>query len=143
MDAVSSAEKGLEVSSELVIPADELRWRADPSGGPGGQHANVTRSRVEVRFDVAASRVLSETMRTRLLEQLGPVVRAGSSEARSQARNRELARRRLAEKLAEGLRVERARRPSAPTRAARRRRVDTKRRRGAIKRDRGRLRDEE
>lgn len=140
---MSGRERALFVTPALTIPPDELAWRADPSGGPGGQHANMTRSRVEVRFDVAGSRVLCESFRERLLERLGPVVRAGASEARSQAANRQLARQRLAAKLAEALAVDRARRPSAPSRAARGRRMDAKRRRGAVKRDRGRPRDEE
>jgi ribosome-associated protein len=129
----------LRVTPTVVIPFDELRWRADPSGGPGGQHANVTRSRVEVRFDVTASRALADRARRRLLERLGPVVRAGAAEARSQARNRELALERLRERIAGALRVDKPRRPTAPSPAARRRRVEAKRRRGAVKRERGRV----
>ena len=83
--------RGLRVSATLVVPWDEITVRATTSGGPGGQHANVTRSRVEVSFDVVASEVLGPRQRARLLERLGPVVRAGAADTRSQARNRELA----------------------------------------------------
>jgi ribosome-associated protein len=131
------------VTPTVVIPPEELAWRVDTSGGPGGQHANVTRSRVEVRFDVTTSRALGARARTRLLERLGPVVRAGSADARSQARNRELALERLRRRLADALRVEKPRRPSTPSRAARQRRLDAKRRRGAVKRERGPIRPEE
>lgn len=140
---MSDRDGDLEVNPELVIPAAELTWRADPSGGPGGQHANVTRSRMEVSFDVAGSRVLSERARARLLASLGSVVRAGAADTRSQATNRELARRRLAAKLAAALHVDRLRRPSRPTRVARGRRMDAKRRRSDIKRGRRRPRSEE
>ena len=75
----------------LEVPLSEISWRATTSGGPGGQHANRTLSRVEVQFDVAASPTLGPRQRARLLERLGPVVRASASESRSQARNRELA----------------------------------------------------
>ena len=75
----------------LDLPLSEISWRATTSGGPGGQHANRTLSRVEVQFDVGASPTLGPRQRARLLQRLGPVVRASASETRSQARNRELA----------------------------------------------------
>jgi ribosome-associated protein len=133
----------LRVTPTVTIPLEELRWRVDTSGGPGGQHANVTRSRVEVRFDVAASRALGARVRERLLDRLGPVVRAGAADARSQARNREVALERLRTRLADALRVDKARRASAPSAAARERRLVAKRRRGAVKRERGRVLPEE
>lgn len=83
-----SGARRFRITSTVVIPFEELEWRVDTSGGPGGQHANVTRSRVEVRFDIAASRGLGERAKARLLERLGPVVRAGAGDARSQSRNR-------------------------------------------------------
>lgn len=130
--------RGLRVTSHLVIPADEIAVRVTTSGGPGGQHANVTRSAVVVSFDVAASTVLGRRQRERILERLGPVVRATASDTRSQARNRELALERLGARLAEALRRDPPRRPTRPGRAAKRARVDEKRRRGDIKRGRGR-----
>ena len=103
----------------LDLPLAEITWRATTSGGPGGQHANRTLSRVEVQFDVEASATLGPRQRARLREKLGPVVRASSSDSRSQARNRELALQRLAAKLDAGLQVDPARRPTRPTRAPR------------------------
>ena len=110
-------------------------------GGPGGQHANVTRSRVEVRFDVAASRGLGERSKELLIERLGPVVRAAASDARSQSRNRELALARLAQRLDHALEVPRPRTKTKPTAGSRRRRLDSKRRRGETKRARRRPAD--
>jgi ribosome-associated protein len=137
-----SGERRFRITSTVVIPFDELEWRVDTSGGPGGQHANVTRSRVEVRFDVAASSALGERAKARLLERLGPVVRAAAGDARSQSRNRELALERLRERMAAALRVDRPRRPTTPTTSSRRRRVDDKKRRGEVKRDRRPMRDD-
>jgi ribosome-associated protein len=126
----------LRVTSSCVIPLDELEWQTSRSGGPGGQHANTSDTRVEVRFDVAGSPSLGPRQRARLLEKLGPVVRATASDSRSQARNREIALERLRTRLAEGLRIERPRRATKPTRAARARRLDAKRRQSDRKRDR-------
>lgn len=112
--------------------------RASRSSGPGGQHANVTASRVEAVFDVEASRALEEAQKDRLVGRLGPVVTAVAQDARGQARNRELALRRLAEKIAAGLATPRRRRPTRPTRASRERRLEEKRRSGERKRGRRR-----
>ena len=124
------------MTSSCVIPLDEIEWQTSRSGGPGGQHANTSDTRVEVRFDVNASQSLGPRQRARLLERLGPVVRATASDSRSQARNREIALERLRQRLAEGLRVERPRRATKPTKAARVRRLDAKRRQSVRKRDR-------
>lgn len=126
----------LRVTRSLVIPLGEIDWRATPSGGPGGQHANRTASRVEVRFDVEASAALGPRQRALLLDRLGPVVTASAADERSQLRNRELALDRLATRLADALRVAPPRRPTAPTAASRRRRMEEKRRRAATKRAR-------
>lgn len=112
--------------------------RTSRSSGPGGQHANVTASRVEAVFDVRASAVLGEEQRARLLARVGPVVTAVAQESRGQARNRELALQRLAEKIAAGLAVRRRRRPTRPTRASRQRRLEQKRQTGERKRARRR-----
>jgi ribosome-associated protein len=128
----------LRVGRSLSIPLDEVEWRATTSGGPGGQHANRTNSRVEVWFDVLASPSLGPRQRARLFERIGPVVRASAGEDRSQARNRQVALDRLADRLAEGLRTERVRRPTAPTRGSKERRLAEKRSRGETKRARGR-----
>ncbi|HWC08987.1 MAG TPA: alternative ribosome rescue aminoacyl-tRNA hydrolase ArfB [Solirubrobacterales bacterium] len=128
----------LRVNERLAIPLGEIELRTSRSSGPGGQHANVTASRVEAVFDVEASATLDARQRARLRERLGPVVTAVAQDARGQARNRELALQRLAEKLAAALRVQRRRRPTRPGRAARERRRAGKRRTGERKRGRRR-----
>ena len=103
--SVPVSERGRDVCASrrrCVIRLDELEWRTTGSGGPGGQHANTSDTRVEVRFDVATSPSLGPRQRARLLERLGPVVRATASDTRSQARNRELALERLRARLADG-----------------------------------------
>jgi ribosome-associated protein len=124
----------LKIAEGLSIPFGELELRASRSSGPGGQHANVTASRVEAVFDVAASTTLDEAQRARLIERVGPAVTAVAQEARGQARNRELALERLAERIAAGLRAPRRRKPTKPTRAARQHRLEQKRRTGERKR---------
>jgi ribosome-associated protein len=138
-----ATEETLHVRRGLDLPLSEISWRATTSGGPGGQHANRTLSRVEVQFDVAASSALGPRQRARLLERLGPVVRASSAESRSQARNRQLALERLATRIAAALRVEPPRRATRPTKSSQVRRVESKRRRGEIKRRRGRPGDDD
>ena len=138
---MSDADGGgprLRVNGQLQIPLAEVTLRASRSSGPGGQHANVTASRVEAVFDVAASRSLSERQRERLLARAGPRVVAIAQDARSQARNRELALERLAARLREALAVPRARRATRPTAASRARRLETKRRAGRRKLERRR-----
>ena len=102
-------EDALHPTRSVRIPLDELVVRASRSSGPGGQHANVTASRIEVSFDVAASEALSEDQKRRVIGRCGPIVRAVAQDARSQARNRELALRRLEERLAGALHVARPR----------------------------------
>jgi ribosome-associated protein len=128
----------LQINRGLSLPLAEIELRASRSSGPGGQHANVTASRVEAVFEVERSQALDEQQRARLLERLGPVVTAVAQDARGQARNRELALRRLARKIAGGLRVQRKRRPTRPTRASKQRRLEQKRRTGERKRSRRR-----
>jgi ribosome-associated protein len=140
-DSEPAERDRLRVSRSLAIPTAELEWRATTSGGPGGQHANRSATRVEVRFDVAASPSLGPRQRARLLERLGPVVRAAAGDERSQVRNRQLALDRLAAKLAAGLAVEPPRHPTKPSRAERERRLTDKHHRARTKRDRQPLRD--
>jgi ribosome-associated protein len=121
-----------------VIGLDEIELRASRSSGPGGQHANVTASRIEAAFDVAASRSLNPEQKARIVARCGPVVRAVAQDARSQARNRELALTRLEERLAHALHVRKARRPTRPTSSSKARRLEAKRRRATTKRDRRR-----
>ncbi len=131
-------EDRLRINGELSIPLAEVELRTSRSSGPGGQHANVTASRVEATFDVAGSPSLTEGQRQRLTQRLGPRVTAVAQDTRSQARNRALALERLSGRLAAALVVRRPRRRTAPTRASRERRVSTKRRRGETKRNRRR-----
>ena len=128
----------LRIDERLAIPLAEIELRTSRSSGPGGQHANVTASRVEAVFDIEASRSLDEARRARLLDRLGPVVTAVAQDGRSQYRNRELALSRLAAKIGAALRVPRRRRPTKPTRASRTRRLDAKRRTGRRKQSRRR-----
>ena len=128
----------LRVTRTCTIPLDELEWRFTGSGGPGGQHANTSNTRAEVRFNIADPPSLGPRQRARLLERLGPIVRVAASDERSQARNRALALERLRSRLAEALRVQRERRPTAPTTASQQRRLESKRRRSQVKRQRAR-----
>lgn len=130
--------EALQIDERLSIPLAEIELRASRSSGPGGQHANVTASRVEAVFDVRASGALDDAQRARLIERAGPMITAVAQEARGQARNRELALERLGERIAAALVVPRRRRPTRPTRAARERRLERKRQVGERKRSRRR-----
>ena len=128
------ARESIQVLSRLAIPVEEIEFRYSRSSGPGGQHAQKTETRVEAVFDVDASETLSAAQKARLRRRVGPVVRALAQDERSRTRNRELALERLAAALRAGLRVERKRRPTKPTAAARERRLEQKKRRGTTKR---------
>jgi len=130
----------LRVTASLSIPAEELGWRFSRSSGPGGQGVNTTDSRVELSWDVAASPALSPAVRERALRRLGPrltggVLTVAASEYRSQLRNREAARVRLAAVVREAIAPPApARRRTRPTAASQQRRLEDKRRRGQLKR---------
>ena len=128
----------LRIGRHAAIPLSEIELRTSRSSGPGGQHANVTASRVEATFDVEASRALNDEQRRRISARLGPVVRAVAQDSRSQTRNRDLALERLAGRLESALHVPRPRRSGGPTAASRRRRLEGKRRRSELKRGRRR-----
>ena len=128
--------EALPVRPGVEIPLGEIELRTSRSSGPGGQHANVTASRVVATLDVAAASTLSDAQKERITARLGPRVTASAQDTRSQARNRELALERLAARLAHALEVRRPRTATRPTKASRRRRVEGKRRRGEIKRSR-------
>lgn len=129
----------LRITPRLVIPGDELQLRASRSSGPGGQGVNTTSSRVELRWDVAASRALDDAQRTLLLERLGPrltddgVLILHGSEHRSQHRNREAVLARLRSIVGEAVTPPRPRRSTRPTRASIRRRIEAKRARSTLK----------
>ncbi len=122
------------MTPRLEIPLAEVELRTSRSSGPGGQHAQKTETRVEAVFDVEASATLTDAQKRRIVAKLGPVVRAIAQDERSQSRNRELALERLAAHLAAALRPVRRRRPTRPTKAAKERRLDTKKQRGTTKR---------
>ena len=128
----------LHVKPGVAIPMAEIELRTSRSSGPGGQHANVTASRVEASFGVADSSALTAEQRARVSARLGPRVTATAQDTRSQHRNRELALERLAERLAHALEVRRPRTRTRPTRASQKRRVESKKRRGETKRARRR-----
>jgi ribosome-associated protein len=124
----------IRVTRSVALPMAEIELRFSRSSGPGGQHAQKSETRVEAVFDVEASATLSEAQKARVLERLGPVVRAVAQDERSQSRNRELALERLAAQLREALKVRRPRRATRPTAASRERRLEGKKRRGETKR---------
>jgi ribosome-associated protein len=128
--------ESIRVTRSVTIPRSEIELRFSRSSGPGGQHAQKTESRVEAVFDVEASSGLTDRQKQRVVARSGPVLRAVAQDERSQWRNRELAVERLVERLRQALRVERPRRPTKPTRASQERRVEQKRRRGEVKRQR-------
>ena len=129
--------ESIRVTRSVALPPSEIELRYSRSSGPGGQHAQKSETRVEAVFDVEASEALSATQKRRVTARVGPVLRAVAQDERSQLRNRELAIERLVEQLRGALRVERPRRPTAPTRAAVEKRLEDKRRRAAVKRLRG------
>ena len=128
----------MPVARGVAIPLSEVELRASRSSGPGGQHANVTASRMEATFEPEASNTLSEEHKRRIVARFGRIVRASAQDTRSQARNRELALERLRARLESALATPRARRATKPTAASRRRRMESKRRRGDVKRQRRR-----
>jgi ribosome-associated protein len=132
----------IELGRGVRVPLSEVVIRASRSSGPGGQHANVTASRVEAIFDVAASGALTAEQKRRVIARCGPRVRAVAQDARSQARNRELAVERLRRRLSAALVTPRRRVATNPTKASVRRRLERKRRQAQRKRERQRPGDE-
>ena len=124
------------VTPDVAVPLSEIELRASLSSGPGGQHANVTASRIEASFEVAASAALTEEQKRRMIERAGARVTAVAQDTRGQARNRELALERLRDRLATALATPRKRRPTRPSRAASERRLADKRARSQRKRER-------
>ena len=135
-----ASEKHLPVNDSLSIPRSELDVRVSRASGAGGQHVNKTSSRVEIFWNIPASRVLSDDQRARLLEKLASKlttegsVRVVASDMRSQSRNRDLAEERLADLVRRALMVPRKRRPTKPTRAAKEARLESKKRHSNKKR---------
>jgi len=126
--------ESIQVTRSVSIPRFEIELRFSRSSGPGGQHAQKSDTRVEATFDVEASAALSDAQKRRVIAKAGPVLRAVAQDERSQWRNRELATERLVEVLREALRVPRKRKPTKPSKAAKERRLEAKKRRGHVKR---------
>jgi ribosome-associated protein len=128
----SASGKTLAVNDSLSIPRNELDVRVSRSSGAGGQHVNKTSSRVEIFWNIPASRALTDEQRTRLLDKLSSrlttegSIRVVASDMRSQSRNRDLAEERLAELVRRALVVPRKRKPTKPTRAAKEARLESK-----------------
>jgi len=134
----TNGDGSLAIQTRLTIPADEIELRVTTSGGPGGQHANRSLTRVVATFRVASSNVLSDEEKQRVEEAYGPVVRSSASRFRSQRQNRFAALEQLAEKLATSLAPRTSRRATKPTKGAKVRRVDDKKARGRLKEQRRR-----
>jgi ribosome-associated protein len=128
----------LSLGHGIELPLREITLRTSRSSGPGGQHANVTASRVEAIFDVEASVALTDAQKQRVIARLGPRVTAVAQDARSQTRNRDIALERLRRRLTEALVPPRRRHATRPTADSVRRRLETKRRQAARKRERRR-----
>ena len=128
--------ESIRVTRSVVLPLSEVDFRTSRSSGPGGQHAQKTETRVEALFDVERSEALTDAQKRRVVERAGPVLRAIAQDERSQSRNRELALGRVVAQLREALRVPRRRRPTKPSQGSIERRLDEKRRRSQLKRQR-------
>lgn len=123
----------LNVTRSVRVPRSEIELSFSPSGGPGGQHANRSATRVELRLDLERSSAFTPAQRERVIARLGTELRVSADEERSQARNRSLAEDKLVARLQSALHVERPRRPTKPTRGSKERRLQSKKGRGEIK----------
>jgi ribosome-associated protein len=126
--------ESIRVTRSVALPVAEIGLRFSRSSGPGGQHAQTSETRVEAILDVEQSSALTPAQKRRVVAKAGPVLRAVAQDERSRARNVELATERLVAALREALRVRRPRKPTAPTKASRERRLEEKRRRSESKR---------
>jgi len=126
--------ESIRVTRSVVLPVREIELRTSRSSGPGGQHAQKSETRVEAVFDVESSSALSETQKRRVVAKAGPVLRAVAQDERSQLRNKELATERLVAALRAALYVPRKRKPTAPSKASKERRLEEKKRRSQVKR---------
>ena len=123
----------LVVNRHITIPASELEWRFSGSGGPGGQHANTSNTKVTLTWNLEESGVLTDHQRARLVAEFGPVVRIVAVDERSQTRNRDLALQRLRDRVRTAMIVRAPRRPTAPTKSSINRRLADKKMRSERK----------
>lgn len=133
----------VRVRDDFVVPGDELEWRFSTSSGPGGQHANRSNTRAEIRWSPADSNAGSAEQRRRIIDQLGDLIVVQVDDHRSQKRNRDLAIERLGARLRAALHRDPKRRATKPSRAAKRRRMDQKRQRSSVKKQRQRPRHDD
>lgn len=137
----------LTIRAGIVLPESELHWRFSRASGPGGQSVNTSDSRVELSFDLSSTDVLGEALKLRAEARLATrlvdgVITVTASEHRSQLRNREAAERRLVRLVSDAIAPPAPpRRATRPTRGSVRRRLETKRRRSDLKRQRQAPRD--
>jgi len=134
----SMAVTHLKIRDDFIIDGRELEWLFSTSGGPGGQHANRSQTRAEVRWNIAASEAGTDEQRTHLIDRFGELLTIRVDEHRSQKRNKDDALQRLSTKVREGLHVHRPRKDTGPSRSAKRKRADAKTRRGRLKQQRQR-----
>lgn len=127
------AAESIRINASLTIPDSELEWKFSASGGPGGQHANKASTRVDLVWPIVTSDCVTEAQRAKLTAQFGDAVRISVDAERSQLRNRQIARERLAERIARALQPVAKRRKTKPSRRAKQRRLDEKKRTGEIK----------
>jgi ribosome-associated protein len=137
------ADDSIHVTGSVRIPRSEIDVTTTTSGGPGGQHANRSATRVELRYDIATSTALSDSQRRRMIDRLGRELRVSASDERSRARNLALAEQRLVERLRDALHVPKRRRPTRPTRGSKERRLGDKQRRSQLKSQRRRPRSDD
>lgn len=137
------SDDSIHVTGSVRIPRSEIDVSATTSGGPGGQHANRSATKVELRYDIASSSALSEPQRRRAMDRLGPELRVTAGDERSRSRNLALAEQRLVDRLREALYVPAQRRPTRPTRASKERRLGAKQRRSQLKSQRRRPRPDD
>jgi len=134
----SMAVTQLKIRVDFVIDGGELEWLFSTSGGPGGQHANRSQTRAEVRWNIAASKAGTHEQRTHLIDRFGELITIRVDEHRSQKRNKDDALERLSTKVREGLQIDRPRKGTRPSRSAKRKRADAKTHRGRLKQQRQR-----
>lgn len=132
------------VVGRFTIPGSELRWEFGTSGGPGGQHANKASTRADLSWAIEDSSALPADVKRRVADQLSNriahgVLTVGADDSRSQWRNRSIARKRMSELISDAARPPKTRRPTKPSRSAKRRRLEAKRRRSEKKRLRRRI----
>ena len=136
-------DDSIYVTDSVRVPRSELDVTSTTSGGPGGQHANRSATRVELRLDITTTSALSAEQRQRVLNRVGAEMRVAAGDERSRTRNLAIAEQRLADRLRDALRVQRPRRTTQPTRGSKERRLNAKRRRSQTKADRRRPRHDE